>query len=84
VRSPFVRRGASLGERPSGENPGIMRGAIFSEGRGLRARVARPDASAGQGMMVKGKRTPGGQEEATLELALCLPCGRAEPAPPGA
>ena len=34
-------------ERPCGENPGIMRGAIFSEGRGLRARVARPEASRG-------------------------------------
>ena len=47
MRSPFVGRGASLGERPWGKNPGIMRGAIFSEGRGLRARVARPEASRG-------------------------------------
>jgi hypothetical protein len=47
VRSPFVRRGASLGERPWGENPGIMRGAIFSEGRGLRVRKCGPDASRG-------------------------------------
>ena len=42
MRSPFVGRGASLGERPWGENPGIMRKAVFSEGRGPRARVARP------------------------------------------
>jgi hypothetical protein len=32
---------------PSGENPGITRKMVFSEGRGLRARMARPDARRG-------------------------------------
>ena len=41
------RGGPSKLGRPSGANPGITVGAVFSEGRGLRARVARPDASRG-------------------------------------
>jgi len=47
VRSPFVGRGASLGERPWGKNPGIMRKAVFSEGRGPRVRGVRPNPNPG-------------------------------------
>jgi hypothetical protein len=38
--------GSELGW-PSGESPGITRKAIFSEGRGLRARSARPYPNRG-------------------------------------
>jgi len=47
VRSPPVRGGAKRGKRPIGERPEMMPRAVFSEGRGLRARVARPDGSRG-------------------------------------
>ena len=40
---PAPPRGASVGERPFGQNPGIMRRVVLSEGRGLRARMARPN-----------------------------------------
>jgi len=40
-------KGPSRGERPCGEDPGMMRKALFSEGRALRVRVARPDLSRG-------------------------------------
>jgi len=39
--------GQSKGRWPSGENPGTTRRAVFSEGRGLRARIAKPYASRG-------------------------------------
>jgi hypothetical protein len=44
VRSPPLRGGgpSELG-RPCGGNPGITLGVVLSEGRGLRARVARPN-----------------------------------------
>jgi hypothetical protein len=41
------RGGPSKLGRPSGEELETMRRVIFSEGRGLRVRVARPDASRG-------------------------------------
>jgi hypothetical protein len=40
-------RGPGPSERPCGENPEKTRRPVFSEGRGLRARVARPCASRG-------------------------------------
>jgi len=68
---------------PSGENPGITRKAVFSEGRALRVRVARPCASRGipfppDGLTIS--RWPRGHMP---RLSPRLPCGRAEPAPPG-
>jgi len=47
VRSPPLRGGASLGRMALRENLEIMRRAVFSEGRGLRARVGRLDARRG-------------------------------------
>ena len=44
---PAPPRGASLAERPWEENPGIMWRAVFSEGRGFCARVARPYSCQG-------------------------------------
>jgi hypothetical protein len=41
------RGGQAAGERPYGEMPEMTRKAIFSEGRGLRVRIARPYASRG-------------------------------------
>jgi hypothetical protein len=43
VRSPPLHGGRAQHRWPHGENPGITRSRIFSEGRGLRARVARPN-----------------------------------------
>jgi hypothetical protein len=67
---------------PTGERPEITRRAISSEGRGLRARGAGPEAGRGITRSRRGKQTPGGHEEATLGLTLCRHHGRAEPAPP--
>jgi hypothetical protein len=39
----------------------MTRRAIFSEGRGLRARVARPYSCPRHNIIIGGKRTPGGQ-----------------------
>ncbi len=47
VRSPPLRGGAKRGKRPIGERPEMMPRAVFSEGRTLCVRVARPDASRG-------------------------------------
>jgi hypothetical protein len=41
------RGGRSKGRWPSGENPGITQKAIFSEGRTLCVRIARPYGSRG-------------------------------------
>jgi len=41
------RRGQSQCASPSGERPEMARKAVFSEGRGLRARVARPYSCRG-------------------------------------
>jgi len=47
---------------PNGENREITRRVVFSEGRGLRARKKRGGRMPGYGMMIGGKRRPGGQE----------------------
>jgi len=44
---PAPPRGSAQDAWPCGENPGITGRVVFSEGRGLRARVARPYASRG-------------------------------------
>jgi len=57
VRSPPLQ-GASLGERPWGGKPGTARKAAFSEGRGLRARVARPYSCQGISSREMGGQRP--------------------------
>jgi len=48
VRSPPLREvDHPRARRPCGASQGITREVVFSEGRGLRARVARPDACRG-------------------------------------
>ena len=80
-RSP-PSRGASLAKRPRGVNQGTTRRVVFSEGRTLCVRMARlnecrgipfpPDDEA-RGLWPTGNMSGPGR---------CLPCGRAEPAPP--
>jgi hypothetical protein len=67
---------------PSGENPGIMRGKVFSEGCGLRAREYGPDANPSASWSRTSWREAGGRRERAIRLALCRHYGRAEPAPP--
>jgi hypothetical protein len=62
VRSPPLRGRQAQDAWPNGENREITRKAVFSEGRGLRARKKRGGRMPGYGMMIGGKRTPGGQE----------------------
>jgi len=79
---PAPPGGASLAKRPRGVNPGITRRVVFSEGRTLCVRMARlnecrgipfsPDDEA-RGLWPTGDMSGPGR---------CLPCGRAEPAPP--
>jgi len=47
VQSPPLRGGQAKVRWPLGENPEITAKMVLSEGRGLRARVARPYASPG-------------------------------------
>ena len=70
------------GRWPRGENPGLTRKAVFSEGRTPCVRVARPSASRGipfppDGLTIR--RWPRGHMPRSSRG---LPCGRAEPAPP--
>jgi hypothetical protein len=51
VRSPPLHGGLAQHGWPHGENPGITRSRIFSEGRTLCAREYGPDASRGYGMI---------------------------------
>ncbi len=74
--------GKARGHGLGGKGREMTREVVFSEGRGFRARVARPEASRGITRSRRGKRTPGGHEKATLGLTLCRHRGRAEPAPP--
>jgi len=60
----------------------MRRKAVFSEGRGLRARTVRPDKWQGIALPPVPLREAGGQEGTILGFAQCLPSGRAEPAPP--
>jgi hypothetical protein len=67
---------------PSGENPGITRRAVFSEGRTLCVRKYGPDPSPGISFpphASKMTRRPSGN---MCRLGPSHPCGRAEPAPP--
>jgi len=61
VRSPPLREMAKRCEEGlAGETPGIMWRAVFSEGRTLCARVARPYASPGMAWPPRGRRRAGG------------------------
>ena len=82
VRSPPLRGGEPGGGGLAGKGRGMTREVVFSEGRGLRARVARPEASRATSRLWTSWRQAGGQREETFGLALCRHCGRAEPAPP--
>jgi hypothetical protein len=83
VRSPPLRGGAKRwGEGPPGANPGMARKLVFSEGRGLRVRVARPRECRGIPFAADGltmSRWPRGHMPRSNP---CHPRGRAEPAPP--
>jgi len=57
--------------------------AIFSEGRGLRVRVARPCASPGYAMITEGRTNGRWPNREMVRSRAGLSRGRAEPAPPG-
>jgi hypothetical protein len=52
-------KGPSRGERPCGEDPGMMRKALFSEGRTLCARLAWPNVCRGITFSRDGRSGPG-------------------------
>jgi len=80
---PAPPRGGQLQRRsPTGERPEMTREVVFSEGRGLRARVVRPETSRGTSILWTSRREAGGRRERAIRLALCRHRGRAEPAPP--
>jgi hypothetical protein len=66
----------------AGETPGIMWRAVFSEGRGLRARVGRPHASPGYRMITEERTSGRWPKREMLRSSASLSRGRAEPAPP--
>jgi hypothetical protein len=74
--------GAKRGKRPIGERPEMMPRVVFSEGRGLRARVVRLDASRGMSPSPAHWREHGGKKTPDSGWRHALLCGRAEPAPP--
>ena len=78
-----VRPGGGPSElgRPCGENPGITRRAIFSEGRGLRVRKCGPDASRGITYSWGANDGPVAKRKYARPSA-SVAGGRAEPAPP--
>jgi hypothetical protein len=63
---------------PSGERPERTRSAVFSEGRGLRARTVRPDEWQGIALPPVVLRQAGGRSEATFGFGVMPPsraCG---------
>ena len=67
-----------MGERSFGEKPGIMWTVVLSEGRGLRARMVRPDEWQGIALPPVPFREAGGQEGAMLGVSVMPPfraCG---------
>jgi len=79
VRSPPLRGvGYPSWDGLAGENPGITRRVVFSEGRTLCVRVVRPDEWQGIALPPGPFREAGGQEGAMLCSPRCLPlraCG---------
>jgi hypothetical protein len=73
--------GSGLGW-PSGESPGITQKAIFSEGRTLCVRVARPCLCRGMSLVeMVGRKVRGVTGMCLVQAQACFD-GRAEPAPP--
>jgi hypothetical protein len=64
------------------EGQGMTRKAIFSEGRGLRARVGRPHASPGYRMITEERTSGRWPKREMLRSSASLSRGRAESAPP--
>jgi len=60
------RGGEAAGRWLRGEGPEVMREAIFSEGRGLRARVVRPYVSRGTSLSRVGRREASAQRRGHL------------------
>jgi hypothetical protein len=60
VRSPPLRGGQAKVRRPCGESPEITRKAVFSEGRGLRVRIARHHEWRGPSLPPEVRREAGG------------------------
>jgi hypothetical protein len=82
VRSPPLRGGTSPAWMAVRGKVGDDAEGVFSEGRGLRARMVPPYGCRGISFPpddeAKGPWPPGH----TPRSSPCLPCGRAEPAPP--
>jgi hypothetical protein len=76
------RNGQAMRRRPCGGSPGTARKAVFSEGRGLRARVGRPHASPGYRMITEERTSGRWPNREMLRSSASLSRGRAEPAPP--
>jgi hypothetical protein len=80
---PAPPRGASVGERVFGENPGIMWRALFSEGRGFRARGARPCAYQKISSSAKDRRKTEWPVTTRLAETQCCPLRACRARPPG-
>jgi hypothetical protein len=86
VRSPPLPWGGQAEDREglSGQNPGMTRKAVFSEGRTLCVRFAMakrvPRDFNFHGMAVNDGRSPSGDMPRSSQMPFL--CGRAEPAPP--
>ena len=76
------RGGPSRARWPTGKRSEMTRRAIFSEGRNLRARVVRLDASQGMSPSPAHWREHGGKKTPHSGWRHALLCGRVEPAPP--
>jgi hypothetical protein len=82
VRSPPLGGGLAEHKWPYGKNSEMTRKVVFSEGRTLCVRVARPHKCQGIPFLPlddAGGRWPTGHMSRSTPR---LPCGRAEPAPP--
>jgi hypothetical protein len=77
------RGGPPKGRWPCGETPGDSTNGVFSEGRALRVRSARPYASPGYGMITEERTNGRWPNREMLRSSANLSRGRAEPAPPG-
>ena len=80
---PAPPRGASVGERAFGENPGIMWKSVFSEGRGFRARGARPCAYQKISSSAKDRRKTEWPVTTRLAETQCCPLRACRARPPG-
>jgi hypothetical protein len=74
--------GQAQAELPGGESPEMVPRAVFSEGRTLCVRVARPHASRGIPFPPDACARGRGPNAENSPRSQCRHCGRAEPAPP--